>query len=502
MQASKIIDSINSEDLKVLFSDRVIELLKALYENASDDYFISFFKNKDSFYNALFKILNSDFYSFYKKIETTKDGISLFGKEALTYIYVVYDVLKKQEYNSELKLSEFWEKSFFTALVAKFLADRFNVRYPDKCFIAGFFSNVSYPYVMAKCSDAPKDIFDNSLHEFDRMKMELNYFGTTHPKISRKILKQFNICNGVLKAVELHHSKNAFKNIDSYLVKSIAEMVYCASTITTLFFDELTSVNDIKSKVIDVLEITECELEKILFELPRKINSVAKLFGFEREIAPSILGVIEGYIEKNRTLSRQNYELKEESLAERDKTTILTKKLEEVNSRLVNIAIKDPLTGVYNRRYLNEYLEGEIARVKRASDNLTIIACDIDHFKRVNDTYGHLEGDIVLKNVVNIMKDTVRKSDLVARTGGEEFIIVCITKNLDDGRIIAEKVRQNIETAEIKIRADLKIKVTMSFGVETYDKNKAPKMSDFIKLADEYLYEAKQTGRNKVCPEV
>jgi diguanylate cyclase (GGDEF)-like protein len=156
----------------------------------------------------------------------------------------------------------------------------------------------------------------------------------------------------------------------------------------------------------------------------------------------------------------------------------------------------DGLTQVFNRRYFNEALEREFNRSKRYGRGLSLIAFDIDHFKRVNDTHGHLAGDNLLRSISSAVKPRLRREDIFARTGGEEFGILLPEIGLDGARITAEKVRRLVEAAPLRFEEQV-IVCTVSLGVALIDDSDALP-EDLYKRADERLYEAKQGGRNRV----
>ncbi len=156
----------------------------------------------------------------------------------------------------------------------------------------------------------------------------------------------------------------------------------------------------------------------------------------------------------------------------------------------------DGLTQVFNRRYFNEALEREFNRSKRYDRALSLIAFDIDHFKRVNDTHGHLAGDNLLRQIATAVKPRLRREDIFARTGGEEFGILLPEIEVDGARIRAEKVRRIVETTPLRYEQQV-IPVTVSLGIsQMVPTDTAPE--ELYKRADEKLYEAKQGGRNRV----
>ncbi|HET6282519.1 MAG TPA: GGDEF domain-containing protein [Polyangia bacterium] len=157
----------------------------------------------------------------------------------------------------------------------------------------------------------------------------------------------------------------------------------------------------------------------------------------------------------------------------------------------------DGLTQIFNKRYFLETLEREIARSQRYRRALSLVMFDIDHFKKINDSFGHLAGDYVLKHLASTVKAKIRREDLFARYGGEEFAIVLPEITQGNSAPFAEKIRQIVEKQDFKFE-NTKIRVTISMGVATIDDELAD-ASTLIKRADERLYEAKSGGRNKVC---
>ena len=161
------------------------------------------------------------------------------------------------------------------------------------------------------------------------------------------------------------------------------------------------------------------------------------------------------------------------------------------------LSITDGLTNLYNKRYFMEIFEKEFERAKRFNSELSLIILDIDYFKSINDTYGHLQGDSVLKEIGLTLKESTRKIEFLARYGGEEFIIIAFNSNIDSTNIMAEKIRKSVESYNFK--AEKKpLKLTISLGVASLTNNIKDK-HDLIKRADEALYKAKEGGRNRVC---
>jgi len=169
------------------------------------------------------------------------------------------------------------------------------------------------------------------------------------------------------------------------------------------------------------------------------------------------------------------------------------------HEEIYKLATTDGLTTAHNKRFFLEYFERELSRAKRYQRPMSLIILDLDHFKEINDTYGHLAGDYVLKRTSKMIQGRIRLEDVFARYGGEEFALLLPETDYNQALQIAEQLRMLIEQQEVFFEG-LRIRVTSSLGVASVDERVKTTMS-LIKRADECLYLAKQSGRNRVCGE-
>jgi diguanylate cyclase (GGDEF)-like protein len=167
------------------------------------------------------------------------------------------------------------------------------------------------------------------------------------------------------------------------------------------------------------------------------------------------------------------------------------------HDEIYRLTTVDGLTQVNNRRSFDEAIEREISRCRRYGRTLSLVLVDVDHFKKINDTFGHLAGDAVLKEVASAIKKRIRKEDHLSRYGGEEFAVLTPEIDLKGAHAMAEKLRRMIEKHEFSFDGEV-IPVTISCGVGSLGK-KGDTSSALVQRADEKLYEAKEGGRNQVC---
>jgi len=242
------------------------------------------------------------------------------------------------------------------------------------------------------------------------------------------------------------------------------------------------------------------ENEKSIVMLP--LSTIKRTLGVVLVKTPIKESFITHEIIKLLTMLAKQYSLVLENTLLYDRLMKKHESLEKANGEIRLLSRKDSLTGCYNRGYLNEHLPHEIKRALRYHHPLSLALCDLDHFKKVNDTYGHLCGDMVLKEFVDCLLSLIRSDmDWLARYGGEEFLLVLPETSFKNASRLAERLRKQISKKVFNWEGE-KISITASFGVTGFDKIRPGEnfsLDDLIEMADQYLYQAKNKGRNKVA---
>ncbi|MHB8135390.1 MAG: GGDEF domain-containing protein [Anaerolineaceae bacterium] len=196
----------------------------------------------------------------------------------------------------------------------------------------------------------------------------------------------------------------------------------------------------------------------------------------------SVLGAVSNFINR-------------QDLKQIDESTHL---LQESEARLRELSVRDVMTGLFNRRYLEETLKREILRAERKHLPLGIILLDLDHFKRINDTYGHAAGDAVLRELGPFLKAHIRGSDFACRYGGEEFVLVMPEASLEVARLRAELLCQEANKLKVSYAGMFLETVTFSIGVAAFPEHGSDS-SSLLSVVDAAMYRAKNEGRNRVC---
>ncbi len=293
---------------------------------------------------------------------------------------------------------------------------------------------------------------------------------TTNEKIIKNILHIYELSKDIAAYIDLEKMFSLIANSlnQQFIIKDAAMKIFDGNKIFR------------KGASFDIDETAKIpKISKNIIHLPLNIGD--KYFGVISAKVPPLF-------EKDAELLEELSTFVEE-LNPSIQRAILYLKVEEMSRT-------DGLTGLYRRGYFNERLKEEELRAKRSNGRFSILMMDIDHFKKVNDTYGHQAGDMVLKTVAEILKNSVYETDFAARYGGEEFVVIFPKTDPEGLKIKAEKIRQKIEETEITVGLE-KIKVTASFGIAHYPKD-GQVAEEVLRKADMSLYKSKQTGRNKV----
>lgn len=299
----------------------------------------------------------------------------------------------------------------------------------------------------------------------------------TNEKIIRNILHIYELSKDIASYVDLEKMFLLIvQSLDAqFTIKDVVMKIFDGNKIFSkgVFSDK----KDVSFNIDETAEILK--VSKNMIQLPMNIGD--KYFGLIAVKIPPLFEKDAEFVDEISAFV--------EELNPAVQRAILYLKVEEMSRT-------DGLTGLYRRGYFNDRLKEEELRAKRSSGRFSILMMDIDHFKKVNDTYGHQAGDMVLKTVAEILKNSIYETDFAARYGGEEFVVIFPKTDPEGLKIKAEKIRQKIEGTEITVGLE-KIKATASFGIAHYPKD-SQAAEEVLRCADMSLYKSKQTGRNKV----
>lgn len=234
--------------------------------------------------------------------------------------------------------------------------------------------------------------------------------------------------------------------------------------------------------------VTDIEKDKRFFRANRPTCKTKSFVSTPIKLGQSLIGVLNAADKIGTNSIFNELDLKILSMISRQVAVAIENA--KLYRELKFLTITDPITGLYNYRYFIKTLDQEMMRVKRYSAPLCLIMIDVDNFKSYNDTFGHLEGDHVLRSVAHVLTTNLREVDIACRYAGDEFVLILPETDLKEAKIVAEKIRMKAQ------ELDLKQKVTLSLGVAKFKEGMG--RHDFILQADTFLYQAKKEGKNKI----
>lgn len=294
------------------------------------------------------------------------------------------------------------------------------------------------------------------------------------------------------------------------LVKKISKEIYkyadihnkrLAPTMYKALFQKIAERNGVTGDILDMIDVNifiEDESRKIELEKERNLSKLHSDISKKVDDLVMQTGLYSKIIRDADSIERiKNSTSNYLSLLNISKQDLLDDK--KSLEHITDMIFKDSLTGLLNRRFMNIFLKKEFARQKRYGSVLSIMMLDIDKFKAVNDTYGHFVGDKVLHSISELLKNSIRTSDMAVRYGGEEMVLICPLTNLEGAKMLAEKLRYMISKLRFQVKSGI-FSVTGSFGVtecrQKDDKDGLP--IEALHRMDDALYQSKNNGRNIV----
>ncbi len=453
----------------------------------------------------LLRTVNSALFGLSGEVSSSAHAVAVLGNRALRNIALCFAVRDSVAPDAieGFETLEYWEDALRRAAGAKLLAKAVGFD-QDEAFTIGLlqdFGMLAMIYAMPHLAGHWPALRIALPHE--RRRLEQQHFGITHDKVGLMLARTWALPAALAMPMACHHSLDADGLPERF--RSACAIAMGADWLASVFAseDKKTALARARALIENALGVKPDATDAMLDELPDRVEEAADALGLRVKGQPRLEDVMR---EANRRLVQENMSYQEITrrlelaLAEKER---LTQKLQEANEALEAMAYYDPLTSLVNRRRFHEVFPAEIARHSHNGKALSLVMIDLDKFKSINDTYGHPFGDTVLQEVARALNETLRTTDIKARIGGEEMVLVLPETDEDQGKLSTERVRAAIEAMELHTPTR-RVPVTSSFGGVTWRGN-IRNRDDIValgqrmmKLADEALYRAKEGGRNRV----
>ena len=433
----------------------------------------------------ILKIVNSSFYSLPTKITSVHHAIKLLGIKAIKNLALSFTLINTFQSNKYelIDYRRFWKNSLIGATATKLITEKLEPGYADDAFILGLLQDIG-TLILGYCIPKQYALVLNEVGKNANIypQVETQVLGINHQEIGEYLTKSWDLPNTFYLPIGYHHIPEKLPSAQSNILK-------------------LTRILHISSLFIDLLNDNNRAMS--LWKLKETVNH----FGFSAEInvneiwdkicsqIQQIFPIFDIEVDKDEYI-----QILESAKAELSKLSVeminnYIHKDQEIKTLKQQI-IRDSMTQLYNHQHFRQLLQSELARAKRYKRPLSLLFGDIDNFKAVNDTFGHLAGDRTIKALATKLRMETRDSDHAARYGGEEFAIILTETTLEDAKMIAERLRSEIESMDMNY-GDKSISITLSFGIADWTDNKQADIDELINRADKALYQAKEQGRNR-----
>lgn len=450
---------------------------------------VSVCQNDPAFVVRLLSRVNSGRYALRTKVSSVQQGVSLLGVRGIRNLALAVAVADLAPDNADG--NHMLALCLRRAIASRLIAERLKKGAADDYFTCGMLAEVG---LLSRVRDDFKGTVQLARAPAAmRVMLERGKGLVDHPTRGGDLARSWGLDSEFTTAILKHHSPKLPEG-------DFAQVVWLAERIAAV-----VEGGDVSQGRVDAIEagkllqLSHADTDEILKALPEQMQQTTgelnRNLGPQPDIDLLLRDANAALIEINRSYADLVSQL-EEVIRDRER---LANELRQANDQLSSLAMTDALTGLLNRRAFEQALMRDLARAERQGGAVTLVLVDADHFKKVNDTYGHQGGDTVLRALADVLREGTRSSDVAARVGGEEFALILPQTDANNALVVAERVRVRFAVRKIPLEDGRITKATVSLGVATA---RAPGCRGLDKAlyeaADRALYAAKAAGRNCV----
>jgi diguanylate cyclase (GGDEF)-like protein len=435
------------------------------------------------------KIVNSSFYSLPSRITSVNHAINMLGINSVKNLALGFSLVNK--FNSTLSKSLdpslFWKDSLVGAIAVKLIGEKIIKSFSDDIFFLGLLQNIGF-FTLSCCMPKQYDLVMVQFHKNTAQvhEVESQILGFNHMEIGEYLIKSWVLPETFYTPIGYHHYPQRLKSARDD-IHTLTKVLHLSS----LYIELFNHSSDVGLQMATI----EQRVKAYGFDETIDIHEVGKAINQQAsEVFPIFEIDFKDENEYAQLLETAKAELINLST---ELMNNLSDQRQEINLLRQQVGL-DSMTNLNNHQRFKELLQKEISRSDRYNNPLSIIFADIDHFKSINDTYGHIAGDRVIKIVAGCLKKELRESEHLARYGGEEFAVILPETEKEDAWMVAERLRKTIDSLRIA-HGDGFIHPTMSFGIAPLKPGEKISLDESIRRADSALYNAKNQGRNQCC---
>jgi two-component system, cell cycle response regulator len=449
------------------------------------------------------KAANSSFFGVRSEVRGIERAVTLLGPSVTTSLALSFGLSGSAcpGSPSARHFQNCWKRSWIQSAAASRIAERVRPENQDDFSLCGLLLDVGQ---LALLTGFERD-YQSVLEAVDGdhlmlSQRETQWMGISHAEIGAQLMEQWHLPAVIVDAIRMHDAplRNLEERRQTESFPLLSAMAVAACTGELICAPDPTTREHLDNLASSLLQWSKNEVDEYLHEVDQLWRPNSALVDFAGTAPPAELMMqaneqlvrltLRAHVASTQATLRQQ-------LAEQDR-----RNLELQNKQLQKQALHDPLTKVYNRQFFDEMLDTEAKRCQQCATPIGLIFVDVDHFKEVNDTYGHQFGDVVLQKLVKVFASSIRNSDILARFGGEEFVILVNQPTERGIGRLAEKIRKRVAEESFQF-GDSRVRVTVSLGAAIALPGRTDRElpHQLVATADASLYDAKRAGRNRSC---
>jgi diguanylate cyclase (GGDEF)-like protein len=444
----------------------------------------------------ILKASNSSYFNPRSNVTSIERALALLGSITVTNIALSFVIVSelKSESNGFFDTTVFWRRALTSAVAAEMVSTLVGAPNRD-IFVTALLQDIGILVMYgSNPEDYQKVFLQRKENRTPLCEAERSIFGFDHQELGGELLRSWQLPEEIYFPIRHHHSD---AEVSSLFQKQ--RDILCVADCLASFCCRIpgdSKISHAKHILYETFGLLGQEVETLIETATARAFEVLDSF----EIPPDAMRPLALILqEANQELSNlhESYELQAIELKQaKEKAEKRVQELHDANALHRELAFRDGLTGIYNRRFFQEALDSELMRAHRYNRQFSLAIFDVDNFKLINDAHGHTVGDLVLINICKAVQEIVRITDIFARYGGDEFVIIMPETDLANAIIVAENLRARVE-AIITTVGDATIKTTISLGLTSYVATTGNKSKEqIIDIADKALYIAKHSGKN------
>jgi len=447
--------------------------------------------------SRILRLANSGCYAMPNKVSNFDTALAVLGGNALKNIALSFIIAQgfQGKRGDRFDFTRLWRRSVTSAVAGQLLSKEIGFK-NDDTFITTLLQDIGIGAMfLSRRNDYLAVLDEKSVSGRTLKSVEQEIFDFDHQEVGSELLKLWGLPDSVYLPIRYHHDPdNAPLNL-----RPLCQVIRASDRLSAVYYGSGSVRNVRRSKELLLQEfgLRDERVMALIDAVALKSDEVLSQFNIESGRTQSYSQILQ---KANEELSRLNFSCETliiEFKESKKRAELLATELKAANARLRSAAFRDDLTGLYNHRFFQETLTGELESAGRYRHPVSVILLDVDNFKEINDTYGHQGGDLVLRTIGQYLTRTSRSSDIAARYGGDEFVILLRDTTLDGARVRANSICTEIGT--LPVLADgTSVRISVSIGVAGYSQRSPVTKDQLISLADKAMYQSKHDGRNRV----